>query len=406
MRPMTGLSVRELAERSGVNAQRLRQLVDLGILRPDAAGRFQPADIQRVRIIQALDRAGITPAQIGQLIAAGAYSLDWAQVLFPDPTPQVTMTFQQAAAELGLPRSLVAGLYAAWELARPEPEQPLRADDAELLRLAVLGYSAFGHDETVTLGIARQLGESLRRLAESQILLFRTRIQEPLAASPSEQRVRADAITAAATPLLPALERTVLLLYRRHLEHYIIESIVLNTETSLEKAGLGQRRSARPPAIAFLDLTGYTSLTDERGDRAAADLAARLVELVSTVAHQYGGHPVKLLGDGVMFYFPDPAQAVLAGLVLVERIPDQGLPRARMGVNSGPVVFQDGDYFGRTVNVAARITDYARPGEVLVSDSVATATNGPHGVRYQPIGPIALKGVMTPVTLHAAVPTE
>jgi adenylate cyclase len=106
-----------------------------------------------------------------------------------------------------------------------------------------------------------------------------------------------------------------------------------------------------------------------------------------------------------MFYFPDPAQAVLAGLELVERIPDQGLPRARMGVNSGPVVFQDGDYFGGTVNVAARITDYARPGEVLVSDSVATATNGPQGVRYQPIGPIALKGVMVPVTLHAAVPT-
>jgi adenylate cyclase len=407
MRPMTGLSVRELAERSGVNAQRLRQLVDLGILRPDAAGRFQPADIQRVRIIQALDRAGIAPAQIGQLIAAGAYSLDWAQVLFPDPTPQVATTFQQAAAELRLPRSLVAGLYAAWELARPEPEQPLRADDAELLRLAVLGYSAFGHDETVTLGIARQLGQSLRRLAESQILLFRTRIQEPLAATgPTERRVRADAIIAAATALLPALERTVLLLYRRHLEHYVIESIVVNTETSLEQAGLGQRRPGRPPAIAFLDLTGYTSLTEERGDLAAADLAARLVELVSAAAHQHGGHPVKLLGDGVMFYFPDPAQAVLAGLELVQRIPGQGLPRARMGVNSGPVVFQDGDYFGRTVNVAARITDYARPGEVLVSDSVATATNGPHGVRYQPIGPIALKGVMTPVTLHAAVPTQ
>jgi adenylate cyclase len=397
MRPMTGFSMRELAERSGVNVQRLRQLVDLGILSPDAAGRFQPADMQRVRIIQALDRAGIAPAQLGQLIAAGAYSLDWAQVLFPDLTPQVTTTFQQAAAELGFPHRLVAGLYAAWELARPEPEQPLRADDAELLRLAALGYSAFGHDETVTLDIARQLGE---------ILLFRTRIQEPLAAaSPSEQRVRADAITAAATPLLPALERTVLLLYRRHLEHYVIESIVLNTETSLEQAGLGQRRSARPPAIAFLDLTGYTSLTEEHGDLAAADLAARLVELVATVAHQYGGHPVKLLGDGVMFYFPDPAQAVVAGLELVKRIPDQGLPRARMGVNSGPVVFQDGDYFGRTVNVAARITDYACPGEVLVSDSVATATNGPHGVRYQPIGPLALKGVMTPVTLHAAVPT-
>ena len=296
---MTEFSMQALAERSGVNVQRLRQLINLGILSPDAAGRFQPADIQRVRIIQALDRAGIAPAQLGQLIAAGAYWLDWAQVLFPDPTPQVTTTLQQAATESGLPPSLAAGLYAAWELARPEPEQPLRADDAELLRLAVLGYSAFGHDEAVTLGMARQLGESLRRLAESQIRLFRTRIQEPLAAAgPSERRVRADAITAAAAPLLPALERTVLLLYRRHLEHYVIESIVLNTETSLAQAGLGQRRPVRPPAIAFLDLTGYTTLTEERGDRAAADLAARLVELVSTVAHHYGGHSVKLLGDG------------------------------------------------------------------------------------------------------------
>jgi adenylate cyclase len=407
MRPMTGLSLRELAERSGVTAQWLRHLVDLGILHPDAAGRFQTADIQRVRIMQALDRAGIAPAQLGQLIAAGRWSLDWAQALFPDPTPQVTTSFQELAAELGLPPSLVARLYGAWELARPEPEQPLRADDAELLRLAVLGYSAFGYDEAVTVGIARQLGESLRRLAESQILLFRTRIQEPLTtARPLEQRARADAITAAATPLLPALERTVLLLYRRHLEHYVIESIVLNAETSLEQAGLGQRRPARPPAIAFLDLTGYTSLTEERGDRAAADLAARLVELVAAVAHQHGGHPVKLLGDGVMFYFPDPAQAVVAGLELVQRIPQQGLPRARMGIDSGPVVFQDGDYFGRTVNVAARITDYARPGEVLVSDSVVTATNRPHAVRYQPIGPITLKGVTTPVRLHAAAPPE
>jgi class 3 adenylate cyclase len=83
--------------------------------------------------------------------------------------------------------------------------------------------------------------------------------------------------------------------------------------------------------------------------------------------------------DGVMLYLPEPAQAVVTGLELVQRIPDQGLPCARIGINSGPVVFQHGDDFGRTVNVAARITDHARPGEVLVSDSVVTATSGPRG---------------------------
>jgi class 3 adenylate cyclase len=97
----------------------------------------------------------------------------------------------------------------------------------------------------------------------------------------------------------------------------------------------------------------------EHGDRAAADLAARLVELVPTVAHDYGGHPARLLGDGVMVYFPEPAQAAVARLELVQRIPDQGLPRARIGIKSGPVVFQHGDDFGRTVNMEVRITDYA-----------------------------------------------
>jgi adenylate cyclase len=88
-------------------------------------------------------------------------------------------------------------------------------------------------------------------------------------------------------------------------------------------------------------------------------------------------------------------------LELVERVPQLGLPRARMGMDSGPVVFQNGDYFGRTVNVAARITDYARPGEVLVSDEVAAA-HDPEAIRYEPVGPVSLKGLTAPITLYRA----
>ena len=105
---------------------------------------------------------------------------------------------------------------------------------------------------------------------------------------------------------------------------------------------------------------------------------------------------MKLLGDGVMFHFPDPAQGVLCGLALVEGVPQLGLPRARMGMDSGPVVFQNGDYFGRTVNIAARICDYARPGEVLVSDEVAAAAHNPQAIRYEPVGPVSLKGLDRP----------
>jgi adenylate cyclase len=193
---------------------------------------------------------------------------------------------------------------------------------------------------------------------------------------------------------MAGLERTLALPYRRHFEHYVLDVTVLRAEASLERAGLARRRPVRPPAIAFLDFTGYTKLTEELGDRAAAELAARLTELVHELAHRRGGRPVKLLDDGVMFHFPDPAQgcAVRAG---AGGSHSAGRPAAGpRRPAQRPVVFQDGDYFGRTVNIAARITDYARPGEVLVSDAVATATTGPHGVRYQPIGPINLKGVL------------
>jgi adenylate cyclase len=406
MRVMNDLSGEELVARSGVTAEQLRRLVELGIIAPTPQGRYRRSDIQRIRVVDALVDAGFAPEQLAQLIAAGAYNLDWASVLFPEPTAQLATTLDQTAGATGLPQGLVGRLYDAWELPRPQPGQTLRADDDELLHLAGGALAAFGRDETALLGAARQLGDSLRRLAESQVRLFHARVEERLGAEGRPEHSWSDDLNQVAASLMAGLERTLALLYRRHFEHYVLDVTVLRAEASMERAGLARRRPVRPPTIAFLDLTGYTKLTEERGDRAAAELAARLTELVHELAHRRGGRPVKLLGDGVMFHFPDPAQGVLCGLELVDRIPRVGLPPARVGLHTGPVVFQDGDYFGRTVNIAARITDYARPGEVLVSDAVATATTGPHGMRYQPIGPINLKGVLTAVTLHAATPTQ
>jgi hypothetical protein len=111
----------------------------------------------------------------------------------------------------------------------------------------------------------------------------------------------------------------------------------------------------QPPAMCFLDLVGYTRLTEERGDDAAAEIAANLAELTQRAARARGGLPVKWLGDGVMFFFKRPGEAVLAALEMVQEAPATGLPPAHVGIHAGPIVVQDGDYFGRTVNLAARI---------------------------------------------------
>jgi adenylate cyclase len=403
MRVMEELSVEELVDRSGATAEQLRRLGELGIITPTPEGRYRRSDIQRIRVVEALAEAGFAPEQLGQLIAVGAYDLDWASVVFPEPTAQLTTTLEQATAATGLPEDLAGRLYDAWELPRPQPGQALRADEDELLQLAAPALAAFGRDETSLLAMHRQLGESLRRLAESQVRVFHTHVEQQLGAEGEPDRAWTDDLNQVAAWLMASLERVVVLLYRRHFEHYVLDVTVVRAEAALERAGLARRRPDRPPAIAFLDLSGYTKLTEEHGDRAAAELAARLVEIVHELAHRHGGRPVKLLGDGVMFHFPEPPQAVRCGLELVDRIPRVGLPQARVGLHSGPVVFQDGDYFGRTVNIAARITDYARPGEVLVSGQVVADVDRMEAVRFEPVGPVSLKGLSAPITLFTAV---
>ena len=110
---------------------------------------------------------------------------------------------------------------------------------------------------------------------------------------------------------------------------------------------------------------------------------------------------MKWLGDGVMFYFADSAPSVLAALEIVEGAASHELPPARVGIHAGPVVFQEGDYFGRTVNIAARIAEHAGPGQVLVTQEVVAVAEGTP-VTFTDIGPVELKGVSEAIRLHSA----
>jgi class 3 adenylate cyclase len=200
-----------------------------------------------------------------------------------------------------------------------------------------------------------------------------------------------------ATELLPLVDRAVMTCYRRQQELVWTEALVEDIENEMDAAGV-PGRSERVPAMCSLDLVGFTRLTDQRGDQAAAELAEALAVLVDQSARGHGGLPVKWLGDGVMAYFREPAGAVLGALEMVEGLSAAGLPPGHLGVAAGPVVGQGGDYFGRTVNLAARIAAHARPGQVLVSDNVAEAGR-PEGVALVEAGEVQLKGFARPVML-------
>lgn len=192
-------------------------------------------------------------------------------------------------------------------------------------------------------------------------------------------------------------------LYDRHSESYVIQHRLEHAEAALERAGLRPRRAeGPPPAIAFADLTGYTRLSEERGDEEAAGMARRLASVVQETVHARGGRAVKWLGDGVMLHFPDPAEGVHCALELVDRVPAANLPPAHIGIACGPVIYGDGDYFGRTVNLAARIAGYAGPGQVLVSEATVEAVSE-SDLAFEVLGRVPLKGVADPVPLSRAL---
>ena len=153
-------------------------------------------------------------------------------------------------------------------------------------------------------------------------------------------------------------------------------------------------------AALFADLCDYTRITEELGDAAAARIALALREIAIAVARRHHGRVVKTLGDGVHLHFAKPADAVRASLALQCEIGQWDLPRARVGVNAGPMIAAGGDYYGRAVNIAARIAAQAAPGEVLVGESVARSSCG--RVCFDSIGAVALKGVAEPVALYRA----
>ena len=236
-------------------------------------------------------------------------------------------------------------------------------------------------------------------MVETATALFHTVVTLPLVEQELAPAERARRVGEAATRVRSIAQRLVEWLHARHVESRIFELSVEGTEEGLAAASVRPAVRARPHAIAFLDLTGYTSLTEARGDEAAAELASLATEVVEEAAAAHGGRPVKWLGDGVMFHFREPPGAVRAARELILRTPALGLPPSRVGIAAGPLVFRDGDYYGRTVNLAARVADYARPGEVLVTDEVRRQADG---VAFEAMHPVSLKGVAEPVPLFRA----
>jgi adenylate cyclase len=396
-----GFTREELAERAGVSVDYLDRLVELRIVSPgDGDSPFSEGDVRRARFVHGLEQGGVPLEAVGSAVESSDLSFAFFDASYWDRFGGLAeKTYRELSAETGLSLDLLQTIRESMGFARPGPDDRVREDELDPVAL-VRTLIATGVDPVAMERHVRIWGESIRRIAEADGNFYLTQIEIPLLRAGLSWSEMLQAGSEATVMLAPLLDPALLSVYHAQSEHTWMANVVEAVEATLEKAGL-HRSISHPPAMCFLDLSGYTRLTEERGDEAAAEMSAILGKLVQRSSHGHGGRPVKWLGDGVMVYFRDPAAAVIFALEMLEQIPAADLPPAHVGIDAGPLIFQDGDYFGRTVNMAARIAAYARAGEVLVSEDVRQVAREP-GVEFVDIGSVDLKGVSRPVRLHEA----
>jgi class 3 adenylate cyclase len=161
---------------------------------------------------------------------------------------------------------------------------------------------------------------------------------------------------------------------------------------------LGRRRQMRrhpAPTFVFADLAGYTALTEQRGDEAAAQVAREFRRVMCALSRDHGAWQVKSMGDGVMIWAPDARDAIALAARTIEQVgtrPD--LLPVRVGVHTGPAVMRGCDWYGSAVNVAARLAAEAAPNEALVSSSTRAASREAIAGRMREL---SLRGVERPV---------
>ena len=398
---MRTLTADELAVEAEADRSLVDELVRIGALKPTPDGAFSGGDILRVETVKAGLAAGLTLDTLERSLGERMQTLEYIDRFYIEPSPRSNRTYAEfaTAASAGSIVDLGA-IYAAFGLAEPPLDSHLHTDEERVIEAFLEAWGTFD-DRDMLIRSARLHGEAIRRLTEAVVGLYFEKVSGPH----SRRGLDLDELvrrTVEPATKIAQLEPSLLVwLEQRHIEHAINALNFDELERALVERGWATPRPGDMPAVAFVDLSGFTAATAEQGDEVATRLVAGLQDLAEQATRSHRGRVVKLLGDGAMLRFDDPTAAVTAALELVADAPRTGLPPAHAGVHAGPLIERDGDIYGHTVNLASRIAGRAGSGEVLVSQAVRDLVTD-REIEFDDVEPAALKGIAAPVPLYRA----
>ena len=381
----------EAAERAGVSLSTLRRWVALGLFpKHDVGQGWGASAIAQARSLVKLRERGYSIEQLQEAVDQGRI-VGYGDELVAEMVGE-RFTLKQAAKASGLKADVIAELIAATGLPSGALDD-LGSEDVEIFKhFATAIESGFPRD--ALLQTVRVYGQAASKIADAEVRLVHLHVHEPLLRKGVSSEQITDQMGTITGELLPLFSPVIDHLHRRFLNHFVEQDIVGPLEN--EPGGeIGQVRVA----IAFADLAGYTQLTEEVGDEEAAGIVERFVANVNQSLPDEA-RILKTIGDEVMIVSPDAGS--LIDWAVGFQILSNERPLPRIGIHSGNVVFRDGDYFGREVNLAARVAARAAAGEVLVTWPVVEMA-GKH-LQFERIGEVKLKGFSHATELFLADP--
>ena len=344
----------------------------------------------RRRLLEQLDGEGVPLEELREAVAGGRLTLLPVERALAGGSPRYT---PREVAELsGVDLDLLQRATAALGVPYPDPDmRSLTEADLEEAR-RVKAFIAAGLPEDGILQVARTIGMGTSRIAEAnRELVVRTLMQPG-----DTERDLALRFAAAAEHMLPLIGPTLVYALQTHMLEQVRRDVIAAADLASGEVG-----GTVELAACFADLVGFTKLGEQIETEELGLVAGRLDELATAVAEP-PVRLVKLIGDAAMLVASDAEAMVGAALRLVEAADEEGdeFPRLRAGVSYGSALVQAGDYYGRPVNLASRITAIAKPGSVVVDEPTMEAAGT--AFHYSYAGERRLKGFDLRVKLYRA----
>lgn len=388
------MSLEEFASATGCSAEELSRFREAGFLDADGDDLFDDKDALRVQFLLTYLRSGKALESFrDEILTSGNEVLTG---LFR--TDSATYTSEEAAEMVGLSVDQIRALGTAMGYS---PDEPMGDFEIEMSKLSRRMMDAGLAWEGLLEG-ARVYSDVLRRLAEASLEITHRFLCEPLIRAGTDERELATQVGPAIDVIAPTADSLLRHMHREYMSRAALAHAVSHLKPRDPDMPPGSSRST----IVFVDLALFSSLAEMEGDEAAVRVVDRFDQSVRELSSRHDGRVVKQIGDEFMLIFRDPAAAVRFAVELQETMArtERFVP-LRTGIHHGTVIYRLGDYWGRAVNVAARIVSMAMPSSILVTEPVAKAAVD-QGIEVVELGVRELRGMEEPLSIYRVVTSE